>query len=201
MTDPERPRPDDDLLGRIRRHGARSLEMGPARDLLCPFDGGWYRRCVRCDAAIDGPDQLHYVERALRDGEPMFEFALCQACVREVGDELSDESMLRLGSFLLAHLDVDDRQERLEDADDAGPLVDRCLLSRRPRTELQEFQVWAWCRGPALVADAFAPAVVSGSMMEQLASGLSRQTRDSMDGFIRDHLGLPPELNKLPVLV
>ena len=189
---------DGPLWRRLREEGARVLPLGGARELLRPFGGGWYTECVRCGDALDG---TYYVERALRRDEPLFEFALCERCVMGFGLEMSDDSVMAIGNFWLRHCDVDAREARLEAASDAGSLVDTCLLSGEPRAALDEVQVWAWCRGDQVVADLFGPAVVSGAMMERLGEGLSRQTRDAMDDFVRDHLGLPPELCRMPVLV
>ena len=196
------PRPDRALRRRLREESARPLPMGTeVRALLKPFAADWYTECTQCGRAIGAPGETYYVERALRGDEPLFEFALCETCLNDFEDELSSESMLAIGRFWLRHCDLDDREERIEDAADADDLVATCLLSGEARTALDEFQVWAWCRDGQLLADPFAPAIVSGAMMERLGECLSQKTRDAMDGFVRDNLGLPPEMKTVPVLV
>ena len=195
------PRPDRELRRRLQLLHARPLDMGSARELLQPLYGGWYRECVECGAPVGADDEPYYVERALRGSEPLFEYALCQPCVFAFQDDLSIESIRRIGRFWLEVQDLDDRLERLRSATDGASLMEVCLLSGRPRRELEEFQVWAWVRSGRLDVDEHAPGVVSGAVLDEVVELLSRRTRERLDDFVRDRLGLPPELHNLPILV
>ena len=52
-----------------------------------------------------------------------------------------------------------------------------------------------------LVAAAARMGDVVGAAAERVAAVLSRSTRDRLDEFVRDRLGVPPELCNLPILV
>lgn len=196
------PRPDRALRRTMREQYAKILPMGEtARGLLRPFATAWYVECVQCGRDLTDPGTTYYVERALRRDEPLFEFALCESCVYDFEDEFSQESIEAIGRFWLQRADFDDREDRIDLTENGDELVETCIVSGRPRRELDEFQVFAWCRDGQFVADGVTPGILSGEIIDELAEKLSRKTRESLDDFIRENLGLPPELHKLPVLI
>lgn len=194
-------RPSSSLQRLIHRIGARPMAMGSVRDLLTPLFHGWYRECVQCGTLVGADGEPYYVERALRRGEPLFEYAMCDRCVFALQNELSRESIERVTAVWFASFDADARWRRLGDGLDPGPLVDACVLDGTPRAELEEFQVWAWVAEGRLFVDDYAPGILSGAAAERVAAVLSRSTRDRLDEFVRDRLGVPPELCNLPILV
>lgn len=197
----EEIRPSPSLQRLIHRIGARSMAMGSVRALLTPLFHGWYRECVQCGRLVGADGEPYYVERALRRGEPLFEYAMCDTCVFALQNELSRESIERVTAIWFAQFDFDARWRRLGESLDPGPLVESCVLEGTPRAELEEFQVWAWVADGRLVVDDSAPGILSGLAAERIAAVLSRSTRDRLDEFVRDRLGVPPELCTLPILV
>lgn len=194
-------RPSANLQRLIHRLGARPMAMGSVRALLTPLFHRWYRECVQCGNAVGADGEPYYVERALRRGEPLFEYAMCDACVFALQSELSRESIERVTAVWYSRFDVDARWRRLGDGLDPGPLVDACVLEGTPRAQLEEFQVWAWVADGRLFVDDYAPGILSAAGAERVAAVLSRSTRDRLDAFVRDRLGVPPELCNLPILV
>jgi len=196
------PQPDRRLRRRLRDLYARELPMGVlAKSLLKPLSTVWYVECVDCGRDLTDPGTTYYVERAIRGGEPMYEFALCETCLFDYEDEFSAESIRAIGDFWLEHANLEDRDALVESTENADALLERCLLNGGHRDALEEYQVFAWCRDGRLICDAGAPGLLSGAVIEELIPLLSRKTRDTMDDFIRDNLGLPPELQNLPVFV
>ena len=193
--------PDHETRRRDREVHARLLPMGPSlRDLLRPLDGGWYTECLKCGLDLSTPGVTYYAERAFRDDEPLFEYALCDSCVFGFQDEFSPRSMETVQDFWERHIDRRARFARVTSTRDGDDLVERCLLSGVPRAELVEIQAWAWCRDEQILLDFDTPAFASGAIIGEVAELLSRETRDALDDFIREHLGLPPELRNLPLL-
>lgn len=171
------------------------------KSLLRPLASAWYVECIECGGDLTDPGATYYVERAIRGGEPLYEFAICESCLFDHEDEFSAESIRAIGNFWLQRADLDARDELVGAVENGDVLFDRCLLSQRQRDEIDEYQVFAWCRDGMFIADTTSPGVISGAVVEELLPLLSRKTRDTMDDFIRDHLGLPPELQKLPIFV
>lgn len=195
------PRPSESLQRAIHRLGSRPMAMGSIRSLLTPLYHGWYRECVQCGRLVGADGAPYYVERALRRDEPVFEYALCETCVYGLQNEISRESIERLTAHWMQHFDPDDRQRRLQGALDPGPLVEVCMLKRIPRSQLDELQVWAWVENGRLMVDDYAPGILSGVAVEEIAQLLSKQTRDRLEEFVRDCLGMPPELCNVPILI
>jgi len=185
----------------LLRQDAQSRDLEPIRSLLSPLYDPWYRSCIECGGELGRNGDLYYLERALRRGEPIFEYALCENCVYSFQDDLSKQSLQKIYRYWLQNFDVERRQQVLEGSSDARGLVANCVFTDRPREELDEFQVWAWIRDGQLWVDPYSPAVISSEIIEQMSEQLSRQTRDRIDDFIRDRLGLPPELQNLPLLL
>lgn len=193
--------PDHSLRRRLLRHGMRPMELAPIEHLLKPLYDPWYRECIECGAPLDRPGELHYVERALRSGEPIFEYALCESCVFRFQDDLSTESTERITVYWMQNFDLEARESCVAGTDDAQGLVDSCVFTGKKRDEIEEYQIWAWVQDGQLAVDGYSPALVSSAVIEDLQELLSKKTRDRFDNFIRDRLGLPPELQKLPIFL
>lgn len=200
-ADGTEPAPDLDLRRWILRAGVRLMEMGEVGPLLEPLYDPWYRSCIQCGGALGRDGELYYVERALRSGEPLFEYAMCETCVLGLQDDLSHESRRKITDHWIEYFDVQGRRQRLYASRDPASLVDRCALYGRPREELDEFQIWAWAKGGRLAVDDYSPGILCPDAVEDIVGLLSRQTRDRLDDFVRDRLGVPPELESLPVLL
>jgi hypothetical protein len=195
------PRPSESLQRAIHRLSSRPMAMGSVLPLLTPLYHGWYRECVQCGRLVGADGAPYYVERALRRGEPVFEYAMCESCVFGMQNDLSRESIERVTAYWMQHFDPEERQHRLGNGLDPGPLVEACILKRLPRADLDELQVWAWVENGRLMVDDHAPGILSGDAVEEIANLLSKRTRDRFDDFVRDCLGLPPELCNVPILI
>lgn len=195
-------RPSHDLRRQMLRRESVAMDLGPVRDLLAPLYHDWYHECIECGRSLD-ESTYYYVERAVRRGEPLFEYALCEDCVYAFQDEISSESTRIITEYWLRHYDLDRRGDlRSESAGSSAlPLLGECVFTHRPASEIDEYQIWAWMCGNQLSVDDYAPALCSTEIIESVAELLSKKTRERLDDFVRDRLGLPPELQQLPLLV
>ena len=180
--------------------------MATSRQLATPkmfwptFSDGPFDRCVECGDELREAGKLHVVEKAIRGEETIFEFALCVDCCGQLHRELSPESNRRVDEFFAERIDFRQRRESFEigEQDAWEPWINRCLLTEQRREDCGEHQVFALCRGGDIIVSLF-PYMLSGEAVEQVAELMSRQTRDRLDDFVRDRLGLPPEFCGLPM--
>jgi len=169
--------------------------------VLRPAFAPRFDRCLMCERPF-AADQRFYVERALRRGEPLFEYALCLVCLGTVQAEwISRESHAALSAHWEARVDWK-RHAQAADPDGAHwkPRLSHCLITGLPMEECEEFQVFGLCEGDKLVVGEL-PCFLSGAAIEEMLPLLSRTTRDNSGRFIRDYLGAPPELRLAPVLL
>ncbi len=153
-----------------------------------------FRNCVRCACDLE-KEQPYAIEKAFNRGEVVFEYALCLNCMIEMQAELSEESQQALDRYF-AQVRWEQREAALEDERDLDAWIGYCLIKGTPREELDEYQLCALCEGDNMLYHGM-PFLLSGAVAEEIQKLLSRKTRDSMDGFIRDHLNQMPDLDKI----
>jgi hypothetical protein len=156
--------------------------------------GGPFETCVACDRALLVDGVQYIVEKAVRRGETIFEYALCRGCHEGLAEDVSRESTRRIEAHFGERVDLVDRRAALlaRADDDADPWVAHCVLSKRPRSECEEYQVVAQCDGSDLLFT-YMPFLIAGDAMEDLFRLLSKKTRETLDDFTGQHLGMPPE--------
>ncbi|KAA5544083.1 hypothetical protein [Adhaeribacter rhizoryzae] len=164
-----------------------------------PFD-----TCVTCNTYLLGPGTQYMVEKAIirypntNVTDVAFEYAMCLPCSEKMRQSLSKESLARIESYFMAHVDLAARQELLNRAGEAEPQewFKTCLVKNTPIEEETEYQLIAHCNGTNLVVG-LAPYMISGKAADELSELLSAQTKEVLDDFIDEHFGLPPELKAL----
>lgn len=129
------------------------------------------------------------IEKAFQRGETVYEYAICQGCHDGIRAELSEESKKRI-------------EEHLGEAVGRAGLFDdpleRCVFSGRELGD--EYLVCGLFVGRWMVPD-LPRFAISGEEMEKLAGLLSKTTRERLDEFTDDVLGIPGLTNPVPVLV
>jgi hypothetical protein len=138
----------------------------------------------------------------LRRGEPIFEYALCFSCLTILQNEwISRESDAAIQTHWESRIDWERHARALDPAGEHWkPRLSRCLVTGMPREECEEFQVFGICRGKKLLVSE-SPCLLSGVAIEEILPLLSRATQDNIGRFIRDYLGVPPELRVAPILI
>lgn len=164
-----------------------------------PFD-----TCVTCNAYLLTPGTQYMVEKAIirypntNVTDVAFEYAMCLPCSEKMRQSLSKESLARIESYFMEHVDLANRQELLNRAGEADPKewFNTCLLTNAPIEKETEYQLIAHCDGTNLVVG-LAPYMISGKAADELSELLSAKTKEVLDDFIDEHFGLPPELKAL----
>jgi len=163
------------------------------------LSGEMFDCCMMCEKYLLDDGTQYHVERAFVQGEPIYEFALCLVCVDQLMSELSKESLVRLEAHFEERVDFDDRRNHLLKVSntDVEPWIERCILTGKLRSACRSYAIYAHCDGPDLLF-AYHPYMISEEGMTQLSRLLSKKTRDRLDDFTDEFLGLPPELKGQP---
>jgi hypothetical protein len=157
-----------------------------------------FASCSICEQAINFGTH-HFIEKVYRRGELFFEYAICIPCVSELRAGYSEQSLALIEEFYEARVDFEARRKALlsQASDRYEPWVAECLVSRRPISWDADYSVVAAGLMGQLLLGLLPYAVLLNSI-EDLVLGLSRQTRDAYDRFVREELGIPPERSREP---
>jgi hypothetical protein len=161
-----------------------------------------FDRCLVCDHFLLADGKQYVIEKGIRNTEVIFEYAMCFDCYGSLGEELSSESSSRIEQYYhLRGVDFVGRRRELLRATSysVNPWIDRCIVTGRARAGCSEYQIFAQCDGQDLLFT-YVPFMISGDAIEEMVGLLSSKTRDRLNGFIDEFLGIPPELKSLPVV-
>ncbi len=152
------------------------------------------------------PDEQYQIEKAYKNGEVIFEYAICNDCSKQLSAEFSRQSVKLITNFVEEHVDLPRRRQQLfaqcgNDEPTASLWLSRCFITGKPVSECKEYHILAGCHGEQLLLCDL-PFLISSEAMEIFESRLSKKTRGSLDGFVEKFLGLPPAVkHSLPCLV
>lgn len=158
-----------------------------------------FEECGICSRNLRDNNLAYLIEKAFRqfpdDGgkQLLFEIAVCHDCARSMRSQLSQESRKAVNQFFYHEFMA--RLEQLREADD-DYLMNHCLLTGKPLENMGEYQIYAHCQGNNM-ADRGAAYILSGDVIERIQDLLSEETRDELRKFSDDHLGTPPEIQKI----
>jgi hypothetical protein len=158
-----------------------------------------FKDCGICSRDLRENDLAYLIEKAYRrfpengGEELLFEIAVCHDCARSMRTQLSQDSRKAVNEFFYREFMT--RLQELRDADD-DYLMAHCLLSGKPMDQMKEYQIYAHCKGNHM-ADHGAAYILSDEVIESIQELLSDETRDQLRKFSDDHLGTPPELQKI----
>ncbi len=157
-------------------------ELPPIPKLLhSAFCEGPFKACVSCGADLTGPQALYQLQKTWKNGEVVFELAVCAQCASQAAKDFSRESFERIQEFL---------EERYRPAFD----LDHCHFCRRrlDGEEPAEYEAGAFCRGAFLLRPV---VVICTKCSEQSQENLSEQTRKAWGDFVDRNLpGVPYSL-------
>ena len=161
-----------------------------------------FAKCSACGAELIGTATPYFIEKAYKGSEVIFEYAMCDDCRGGMSQEMSEESMANLGLFFMENIDLDERFGTLLGSFDNSikPWLDKCVITGKPRSECDGFQICAQCENDQIVV-ALAPMMVSSEATEQIQELLSKKTREGFDGFVKDTLNPPVDFQDVPVLL
>lgn len=164
-------------------------------------DGRPFRACVVCGEGLwaDG-GRFYVVEKVYNGGEVVFEYAVCFSCQRRLEAELSQQSVKLIAHYFDEHVDwaqirgIGELSSSGEGAALSG--LSRCLITGKRAFECKEYHILAVCFGENLLAS---PFLIGDEAVESIQKLVSRKTRERLDGFVEEFLGLPSAVrNPLP---
>lgn len=166
------------------------------------FHEGLFPNCTVCETPLLHDGVSYYIEKAYNKGEVVFEYAMCNDCRCSMEDAISEESQMAIFNYFFEHFDVmKEHADLISQFDNSvKPWVEKCLLSGRKRDEIDCYQICAECDGPNLVVS-FLPFMISSEVTEEMQGLLSKKTKESFDGFVRDVLNPPVDFHDIPLLI
>ncbi|HMS16601.1 MAG TPA: hypothetical protein PKA37_07155 [Planctomycetota bacterium] len=188
--------------------------LGPSDELppiflQSVYSGAPFETCLQCGCELRQSNRPHAVERVVRSGEVIYEYALCSDCVLQILGEYSQESVERICSYLRFHktaIDRDLMELRLwlagtdpvpiigSPTSPPEPTCSRC--ARRAEGFAEEHSVSGLFVGKRLFTGA---SFICGPCAEGVYDVLSKKTKDCNEDFIRRNFpGVPANLD-LPV--
>ncbi|NJM94795.1 MAG: hypothetical protein HC842_09150 [Cytophagales bacterium] len=150
-----------------------------------------HSHCLICDAELLEAHEDYLIEKVVRNyrqfhlQDTILEYAVCMRCALRQRKRISAESLQAVEAYLAPHV-----------AKLATSSLEYCLVTNEPLAELEEYQLMAYCRGSTLHPDMPKPFALGLNAMLEIGENLSASTRQEMDGFLGEHFGLPPELQK-----
>jgi hypothetical protein len=153
-----------------------------------------FEHCMVCNKTLQEDGSLYLIEKAYKKSEVVFEYAICIDCHLNLRKELSQQSLRLIDHFFDEHVDLVKRRKGLIESydEEISPWLSHCLITGKPASECEEYQIMTLCDGEDLLFT-YIPCLISGKAMEAIQGILSKKTRDRLDGFVEEFLGLPPE--------
>ena len=162
-----------------------------------------FERCISCDIRLLENNTEYLIEKAVRrypgfdTQDVIFEYAMCLNCAGRMRQELSASSLRNIENFFEQRVDLYGRRQEMlyEYGLNHQAWLDRCLVTGRSKSELQEYQIYGHCQGDRFLFS-YMPYLISHEAMEMMSDLLSEKTRGEIDRFVDDNFGLPPELKQ-----
>ncbi len=165
------------------------------------FDTGQlFERCIDCDTFLLDGQTEYFVEKAIKSyknftaTDVIFEYAICMRCAEGMRKKMSKESMQSIQQYFSENVNFIDRMQIMQaHPDNPEAWMQQCLVKGTQANQLEEYQIYAHCKGKQLVT-AQMPYLISSHALDEIAHLLSNETLDELDGFMDQHFGPPPEL-------
>ncbi len=149
------------------------------------YSSGPFERCIECGCSLleDGAP-LYSIEKVMKAGETILEFAMCMGCAKSTSREISEESRERIDEFLSGARIV------------STGLVECSFCGELQDEEEGEFERFTLARYGSMIGPGH---VVCHRCQSALEGLLSVETRRSMDEFVEKNFPGVPEGLILPV--
>lgn len=166
--------------------------MSLPKKLHSDATGELFHNCSVCDKNLE--DKLYFVEKAYhrnlgdREHTAIFEYAICEACKRQMMKKVSRESLFKMQSFMEQH--HEDMEEIMQIESD----LEHCSFTQQPLEELDEYHVIAVIKNGETQMP---PLVFGPKMLESYQELLSEETKGFFDDFNDEYIDIPPELKRI----
>lgn len=162
------------------------------------------KHCVMCDKYLFDHGTPYVIEKAFRYNkkfdvrDTLFEYAVCFECYEKMSVKLSQESMAKLEAYFRSNADINSRRMQLIEKEDFSleNWLGHCAIKGTDIKECNEYQVCCQCDGPHMLFTNL-PMAISETALMEITEQLSAKTKDELDHFKDDFLGLPPDLKEL----
>ncbi|VGO22770.1 hypothetical protein [Pontiella sulfatireligans] len=147
----------------------------PLPEIFWSFETGQpMGHCSVCGCDLMEGCLDYQIEKAFKDGETIFEAAVCTRCQFEVFSELSEKSREQITRYFTRRISMHERtSECLERfGTDHRKWIAHCLIKGYPLEECGEYQLYGYCSGGELVFNG-APHILSGEVIEEITDLLS----------------------------
>lgn len=176
-----------------------SFRWIPIPRIFQPFlEDDPFERCIVCQRFLLENRVTYMIEKVFKGTEVIVEYALCLECCQSMRSDMSEESLMRIQAYMEERVDLLERHEHMIASSPEGvdPWIAHCLLTDTPRQEADTYHIFGHCQGNRLLLS-FYPFMVCNAAMKPLANLLSKKTRECLDDFTDQFLGMPPEFKKL----
>jgi hypothetical protein len=158
--------------------------------------------CIDCEKYLLNPDTLYVIEKAIRNfkkfntNDTIYEYAMCMECQNKLWDSFSKSSNEKIDEYF-SNIDYAARIKKFKTVNNENikSMISNCIIKETTLEKVNEYQLVALCKGEKLIVH-YAPFMISGEAMGEVAELLSNKTLDIIGGLIDNFLGLPPELDK-----
>lgn len=160
--------------------------------------------CTMCDTDILSGDTPYVIEKAIKNypeentQDVIFEYALCMECLDVTRKSFSKDSLIKINEYMTRNINMEERRKNLsgKNTNDIYNWISNCIVNNKSVDELPEYQIMCQCYGEnMLIADL--PYMISCDVTEEIQELLSQQTKDELNRFYDNNLGIPPELREL----
>ena len=176
-----------------------SDQMIPIDEAFYSFNGEPLDKCAVCTKPLLRSGVRYLIEKAFVGDEPIFEYAMCFDCQECMSGDISQDSMQRVEAHIEERVDIEQRRQRLPSPADRNPAawLSECFLTKKHQRDCRSYAIYAHCEGRWMQLGDL-PLMLSDLGMADLERLLSKKTRESLDEFIEQFLGMPPELKDDP---
>jgi hypothetical protein len=171
-----------------------------------------FRECTICGRELIDSNSSYIIEKAIKNypasgvKDIIFEYAMCTTCMEKMRESFSSESLEKVNQYILDRTDLMSRRENFVGKGelDIDKWIASCIVNGKSTDELPEYQIMCQCQGKHMLFTHM-PYMISCDATEEMQELLSQKTKDELQRFYDQYVGLPPELreifnSRLPVL-
>lgn len=143
-----------------------------------------FQQCSLCDCNLLEEGTNYMIEKAVNNGETIFEYAMCFKCHAKLSSEFSEISKTRVRRYFEERVNLERRLDDLSVryGDKYNKWVSRCMVTDKPRTECKEYQLYGYFVDQNLVFNGM-PYLLCSEVIEELLTLLSSETLGTLNDF------------------
>ena len=164
----------------------------PVPEVFWSFETGKpIAHCKLCGCDLLKPGTNYLIEKAFKNGETIFEHALCLSCYTQCHESMSEDSRIRIRDYFSARIDMDARQEKnmASYGTKYEKWISHCMVKGFPIREVDEYQLYGFCIDEDLIFSG-APYVICGDVIEEILELLSAETLGVMSDLSQKLFGI-----------